>query len=494
MRAICAELKKSRRRHNALVAVGISLAALLWATQTGGKSEDVSQGYSGLLYAIPIINTVIMPLGTAVLASRLWDLESKEKCCRILLTLQSRASLFFGKAAAALLQIFLMVAVESAGILALGKWAGYTDALDCGQFWWLAAATFMVNAMLFFLWLFLSVRFDNQVPTLAGGMVGSLSGLFASFMPPMVSFFMPWGYYIPLSTARMDWDPETRIVRYYTAPYPVWLLGVTMAPCVLFAMMTWNALKTQGGIMMLMRCIRAENRKLRRSPIWLLFLAVPAISAIYGTFNYRMNQGILTHGWYDLWTQYTLFTPCFSLHPDRCIRGLSVAAGASGTQLESHHDRPGAPLRSVRRQVLRHGKNGVSDSGLASRTVPRRRKAGRRAGGLPRPLEIRCSGFFGVAVGGLPIIAIQLLLSMVIRNFALPVLMALGGSILGLTATTSNAGLFWPYSLMLMGMNSNRTEDVMTGQLPGFFLSCIIFLAIFLLIADVVLAKQDVKA
>ena len=47
---------------------------------------------------------------------------------------------------------------------------------------------------------------------------------------------------------------------------------------------------------------------------------------------------------------------------------------------------------------------------------------------------------------------------------------------------------------MLMGMNSNRTEDVMTGQLPGFFLSCIIFLAIFLLTADVVLAKQDVKA
>lgn len=243
MIAICAELKKSRHRHNALVAVGISLAALLWATQTGGKSEDVSQGYSGLLYAIPIINTVIMPLGTAVLASRLWDLESKEKCCRILLTLQSRASLFFGKAAAALLQIFLMVAAESAGILALGKWACYTDALDCGQFWWLAAATFTVNAMLFFLWLFLSVRFDNQVPTLAGGMVGSLSGLFASFMPPMVSFFMPWGYYIPLSTARMDWDPETRIVRYYTAPYPVWLLGVTMALCVLFAVMTWNVLK-----------------------------------------------------------------------------------------------------------------------------------------------------------------------------------------------------------------------------------------------------------
>ena len=243
MKALCAELKKSRRRHNALVAAGISLIALLWATQTGSKREDVSQGYSALLYAIPIINTVIMPLGTAVLASRLWDLESKEKCCRILLTLQSRASLFFGKAVVTLLQVLLTVAVESAGILALGKWAGYTDALDWGQFLWLAAATFAVNAMLVFLWLFLSVRFDNQVPTLAGGMVGSLSGLFASFMPPMVSFFMPWGYYIPLSTARMGWNRGTKIVRYYTAPYPVWLLGVTIALCVLFASLTWNALK-----------------------------------------------------------------------------------------------------------------------------------------------------------------------------------------------------------------------------------------------------------
>ena len=39
---------------------------------------------------------------------------------------------------------------------------------------------------------------------------------------------------------------------------------------------------------MLLRCIRAENSKLRRSPIWLLFLTVPAISAVYGTFNFNI--------------------------------------------------------------------------------------------------------------------------------------------------------------------------------------------------------------
>ena len=66
---------------------------------------------------------------------------------------------------------------------------------------------------------------------------------------------------------------------------------------------------------LLLRCIRVENRKLRRSPIWLLFLAVPAISAVYGTFNFNMNLGILTHGWYDLWTQYTLFYAIFFFAP-----------------------------------------------------------------------------------------------------------------------------------------------------------------------------------
>ena len=244
MRTLYAELKKSRRRHNTLVAVCISLFVLLWATQTGSTGEGrLEQGYSGLFYAVPVMNTVVMPLGTAVLASRLWDLESKEKSCRMLLTLQSREALFLGKTAVALLQIVLIGSIESMGILTMGKHFEFTEPLDWGQLRWLAISTFSVNFMLFFLWLLLSIRFDNQVPTLAAGMVGSLSGLFAAFMPSLVSYFLPWGYYIPLSTIRMDWNRETRIVRYYTAPYPLWLLILTAAFGALFAALAWEALK-----------------------------------------------------------------------------------------------------------------------------------------------------------------------------------------------------------------------------------------------------------
>ena len=58
---------------------------------------------------------------------------------------------------------------------------------------------------------------------------------------------------------------------------------------------------------MLKRCILAENRKLHASPIWVMFFALPLLSATYGTFNYLQNLEILTDGWYSLWTQHTLF-------------------------------------------------------------------------------------------------------------------------------------------------------------------------------------------
>ena len=61
---------------------------------------------------------------------------------------------------------------------------------------------------------------------------------------------------------------------------------------------------------MLKRCIRAENRKLHASPIWLMFLILPVISAGYGTFNYLQNLEILTDGWYSLWMICTPNTGC----------------------------------------------------------------------------------------------------------------------------------------------------------------------------------------
>ena len=81
-------------------------------------------------------------------------------------------------------------------------------------------------------------------------------------------------------------------------------------------------------------------------------------------------------------------------------------------------------------------------------------------------------------VGGLAIAALQLFFSSFIRSFALPIAMALLGSVDG--SLFSLAGfIFHFYSLMLLGMNSNKEEDVLAGSFLPFFLlrgfSCLIF-------------------
>ena len=244
MSALRVELRKSHRRHLTLVSVCISLFVLLWAAQTGASEADrIAAGYSALFYAVPVMNTVVMPLGIAVIASRIWDIEVKENNCRLLFTLQSHSALFLGKATLGLLQILLICAAEGAGLMALGRLSGYTEALDRAQFGWLMLCTFAVNTMLFFLWFLLSIRFASQVPTLAVGMVGSLSGLFAAFMPQKISHLLPWGYYIPLSAMGMEWNRVTQEVRYVPISYPVWLLAVTAVLLAGFAFAAWRTCK-----------------------------------------------------------------------------------------------------------------------------------------------------------------------------------------------------------------------------------------------------------
>ena len=65
----------------------------------------------------------------------------------------------------------------------------------------------------------------------------------------------------------------------------------------------------------------------------------------------------------------------------------------------------------------------------------------------------------GIAIG-----ALQLLLSMLIRSFSLPIGIALVGSFLGLLINNMGKGICWPYSLMLIGMNSNKNIDMLAGE------------------------------
>lgn len=98
-KALHAELQKARRRHDLLICLAVPVVVYLWAgAQAPTGADELANAYSALLYVLPALNAILMPIVMALIASRLWDMEVKGSTTKLLYTLQSRRSLFAGKA------------------------------------------------------------------------------------------------------------------------------------------------------------------------------------------------------------------------------------------------------------------------------------------------------------------------------------------------------------------------------------------------------------
>ena len=192
MRSLRAEWQKAKRRHDLLACLLLPLAVLLWAWYAAPDGSDsMASGYHALLYSVPIMNTVLLPIGMAMLASRLWDVEVKGNFPKLLYTLQSRQSLFAAKSLLGAGEIFLIVLLELLGIVCLALRNGYQDTPSAGQLLYLFLCTGTVSLMLFFSELMLTVLLANPLPALCTGIAGALIGLFAAFMPRFSAILSP---------------------------------------------------------------------------------------------------------------------------------------------------------------------------------------------------------------------------------------------------------------------------------------------------------------
>ena len=97
-------------------------------------------------------------------------------------------------------------------------------------------------------------------------------------------------------------------------------------------------------------------------------------------------------------------------------------------------------------------------------------------------------------LGALAVIAAQLVLAMVIRSFAVPIFLGLLGGITGIFISSKGFGLLWPYSLMQLGMNSNKSADTLAGSYALFAFSGLFWLAVMFALAWLLLRRQDVCA
>ena len=234
-KALHAELQKARRRHDLLICLAVPVVVYLWAGAAAPTGADeLANAYSALLFALPVLNAILMPIVMALIASRLWDMEVKGSTTKLLYTLQSRRSLFAGKALLGTGEVLLMVTLEMAVSILLGR----------EPFVYTGICTLAVDVMLFFSELLLMLIFDNPLPALCVGIVGALIGLFSAFMPPLVSYFVPWGYFVPLSCYEVSyWDQATHTVTYGLRPYSWGLLAFTVVLAAALFAAAWRMMR-----------------------------------------------------------------------------------------------------------------------------------------------------------------------------------------------------------------------------------------------------------
>lgn len=180
---------------------------------------------------------------------------------------------------------------------------------------------------------------------------------------------------------------------------------------------------------MLLRCLRAELIKFRRSPVWLAFVVLPVFPAILGTMNYLGNLGLLQSEWYSLWSQHTLFSSMFFLP---ALLGVFCAwqwrLEHTDHNWNSFLTAP-VPVGALclAKLIWAAVMSLLSQAWIGVLFILSGKLVG-LAGPIPPELPewLLCG-----AVGGVSVCAVQLYFSLIIRAFAPPVAFGLVGGILG---------------------------------------------------------------
>lgn len=238
IRGLRTELFKVRRRFLWLLPIGVTVMEFIWIITNDylRKPEVAAEGYANLLFQLPLMNTIFLPLVLAAMASRICDAENKGNTYKLLCTMQKKGLIFDCKLLLGALYIAFLTLLEALNILLLGRLIPVTQTLPVKNYVIFLGVLFVVSLVIYLMQQILSLALDNQLVPLFVGLIGSLVGVFAAFFPiGSVANFLPWGYYMVGTTYATWYNYETRESFLYEIPFPwLWMAGYALAGLLLY--------------------------------------------------------------------------------------------------------------------------------------------------------------------------------------------------------------------------------------------------------------------
>lgn len=212
-----AEYRKTRRRYLLLFVLGMSVIALLWALN-GKISEDArAKGWYMLLYQMPLINALMLPMIAMLLSSRLGDLEHKNNMLKHLCCMTERGKLYDAKLLYGFGLMLIGILIQWCGIIVDGLFRHhFGGSFLLKEYLLLLLFTIVPTAAVYVLLHTVTMCCVKPAVPYIVGIIGEFAGVLSMFLPYIwFSKATPWGYYGVLMLIGAEYDRATRISTYF---------------------------------------------------------------------------------------------------------------------------------------------------------------------------------------------------------------------------------------------------------------------------------------
>lgn len=493
------EFQKARRKPTLsliLAIVGI-ITGYLFAGMSRTAVDSLNQPWESLFFYLPLMNTLFLSIFMAILASRVMDLEYKSNTWDLLQTLQTRKSIFFGKTLYGLFWAIVFAVLQLIAVSTAAKIFGFPGYPPLSAVLRNILSEILAGLVIYQIGCLFSLIFPSQFAALSVNLCGTLAGFFLMYVNDRI--ITPWSIMAALRILNMSYHEGDAAASYqwFNPPSSSWIIASAYFAVALCAGLSLYTRMEEGSVPYANHTIirtssthtstPAELIKLRRNPVWIVFLILPLISASIGTFNFTANQGTLSFTWGALWTQQSLFLGIFFLPP---LIGIFCGllwrmehTGANWNLILSLE----SPWKIVKDKLL--AVSGISV--LCMLWVGSLYIICGKIVGLPDAVPfVFYECIFCGMLGCIAIAAVQLFISLIIRSFAIPIGIAIVCSIAGLLCVVKGWIYVLPNAMLQAGLKSTNMEWSM--NLSSFAAAALCYIILFYLLCVFYLQQSDV--
>ncbi len=213
IRLLKCEIMKTKHQWVFVTALLLTAATVMAGLHGSYGHDQLRLGWRMLLYQLPLINGIFLPLIASVTASRICGSEHNGGMLRRLCTVTERGRLYDAKLDFGLGIMLLCVLIMWGATVAFGVYKGFEGECPVKLYLLYLLFTLTPTAAIYIFQHSLSMAVKNQAVPFFVGVLGEFAGVFSMFLPALswLRRSLLWGYYGALQFVGLyGWTKEDR--------------------------------------------------------------------------------------------------------------------------------------------------------------------------------------------------------------------------------------------------------------------------------------------